>query len=283
MRKIFKYKVLGILVLLAAITSCETAKQDVEPIISPDNNPKVTFVGAGSTTVAEGDTLEYVINIDKTIDRAITFTPTIKGGTADADDYTIEPVVLQPYTKQAKLLIIANEDSNPESEVETVQFEIGVNSITDRYLVHPSTTKPTVTISITNVNDPTLLTVMFEWPDHNTDIDMVVWSDTEEYPLTAWSAQGATAGNPEFDKSIWLTDPVGTYYVSIIDYNADPFDYKFTLGLPDGTVQVIEGTFDTTDYSKYTEDKWTEWGGEISSYRLLKVENDGETFTITEL
>jgi len=272
---------MGLMLIVAGFAAC-TAEQDVEPIISPDSYPKVTFVGAGGTSVTEGDTLEYVINIDKPIDRAITFTPTITGGTADADDYIIDPVVLQPYTKQAKLLIIANEDANPEAG-ETVQFEIGISSIADRYLVHPSTTKPTVTINISNVNDPTLLTVLFGWPDHDTDIDIVVWSDTEEYPLTEWSDQGATTANPESDKSIWLSDPVGTYYISIMDWGADPFDYTFTIGHPDGSVQVIEGNFDSSDYSQYTEDTWTAWGGGYPSYRVLKVENDGTSFTVTAL
>ncbi len=283
MRKYLFHKIMGFTLILAGFLAC-TAEQDVEPIVGTDNYPVATFTpSSASTSLAEGDTLIYSISTDIPIDRSITFNGVVKGGTAtDGSDYIIEPAVLAPYTKSVDMYIIANEDDVPEAN-ETVQFEIGAYSIADRYLLNPTTVKPVVNLTLANVNDPTLLTVLFEWPDHDTDIDIVVWSDTEDYPQTEWSDAGATTANPETDKSIWLSDPVGTYYINIMDWGAETFTYKFTLGHPDGSTQIIEGTFDTSDYTQYTEDVWTAWGGGYSSYRVLQVVNDGTSFVVTKL
>lgn len=273
-----KYRIFGIALLATGLFAC-TAEQDVEPVISPDNKPAVTFTPSSSvTTLTEGDTLVYSIKTDKPIDRAVTFSAKINGGTAGEEDFTIESAVLQPYTTSVDMYIIANSDDMPEAS-ETFDIEIGAYSIADRYLLNPTTVNPTASFTITNVNDPTLLTVVFEWPDEDTDIDIVVFSETEG----EWSDQGATGHNPEVDKSIWLSDPTGTYYINIIDWDSDTFTYKFTIGHPDGTNEVIEGTFDTTDYSVYTRDNWTSWGGSYPSYRVLKVVNSGTGFTVTKL
>jgi len=77
---------------------------------------------------------------------------------------------------------------------------------------------------------------------------------------------------------------VGTYYVNVMDWDAGiDFDYTFTLGYPDGSVEVITGIFTGTDKSGYVNDQWTAWGGSYDSYRILQVVNDGTKFTVTEL
>ena len=216
------------------------------------------------------------------IDRSITFSADILSGTADESDYVIEPATLLPYTKEVKMYIIGVEDDSPEAE-ETVKFDITVPSIADKYLLNPSVTFPTVDLKIANVNDPTLLTIVFSWPTED-DMDIVTWSDTDENPLTEWGDGGATGSNPEIDKSIWLSDPVGNYYVNIMDWDAGiDFNYTFTLGHPDGSVTTITGTFQGTDKSIYTNDPWTAWGDSYDSYRVLKVVNDGTKFTVTKL
>lgn len=274
---------MGLALIVIGFAACDTASQDVEPIISPENYPLATITSAsGSTDIQEGDTLTYIIATNKMIDRAITFTPVVTGGTAGEADFIAAPAVLQPYSREAKLYIIATEDNIPEQS-ETVNVRISIESIAERYLVNPNTVLPSASLTIENKNDPTLLTIMFSWPTDD-DMDIVTWSDTEDYPLTEWGAGGATSSNPEFDTAIWLSDPVGTYYVNIMDWDAGiDFDYTFTLGYPDGSVQVIEGTFTGTDKSGYTNDQWTAWGGSYDSYRILKVENDGTQFTVTVL
>ncbi len=283
MKKYISYKLLGLALIVAGMISCDTASQDVEPIISPDGYPLATITALGSgTTINEGDTLVYSVTLDKMLDRAVTFSVVITGGTADEDDFVAEPLVLGPYAKEGKLYIIAQEDDVPEQD-ETFDFRIAIESIAERYLVNPSTVFPSGKVTIKNQNDPTLLTIMFSWPTDD-DMDIVIWSDTDDYPMTEWGDGGATGSNPEVDKSIWLADPLGTYYVNIMDWDAGiDFDYTFTIGHPDGSVQVIEGTFTGTDKSGYINDPWTAWGGSYDSYRVLQVVNDGTSFTVTAL
>lgn len=281
MRKIIKYKVLGIALLAIGIVACDTADQDVSPVVSPDNYPTATFTNMnGSTSVKEGDTLVYKITTDKPIDKSITFTMKVNSGTADENDYTVESAVLEPYTTETEMYIITTADGFPEVS-ENLNFEIGVYSISNKYMLNSKTTFPTVDLTIVNVNDPTLLTIGFAW-DTEDDIDMVTWEELSGGNLNPWGDGGATASNPEVDKSIWLTDPVGTYYVSLLDYGAYPFNYKFSIGLPDGTVQFIEGTYDRST-TTYTKDAWTAWGGSNNAYRVLKVVSDGTKFTVTAL
>lgn len=283
MRKFIGYKLIGLALIVTGLAACDTASQDVEPIVSPETYPVATIAPATtSTTIKEGDTLTYIITTDKMIDRAVTFTAVVTGGTAGADDFTTAPAVLQPYSTHAELYVIANEDNMPEI-AETLNLKISIESIAERYIVNPNSVLPTASLTIENKNDPTLLTIVFSWATDD-DMDMVIWSDTETYPHTEWGDGGATASNPEFDTSIWLSDPVGTYYVNVMDWDAGiDFDYTFTLGYPDGSVEVITGIFTGTDKSGYVNDQWTAWGGSYDSYRILQVVNDGTKFTVTEL
>jgi hypothetical protein len=283
MKKNILYKVLGLALLTVGMIACDTASQDASPVVSPDGYPVATFtLSSTSTTINEGDTLTYTITTNKAIERAITFTPVITLGTATADDFTVEPVVLQPYSTEAEMYIIANSDDLPEATNETFKVEITVAGIAERYLLKPGQVFPSVNLSIANVNDETLLTLSFAW-DTEDDIDMVTWRDrtATSQPLQAWGNGGATSANPETDKSIWVSDPDGTYYVNLMDYGADPFNYTFLIGHPNGTVQTITGTFDRSA-TTYTMDPWTAgWTG--NSYRVLQVVHTGETFVVTKL
>ena len=287
MMKKLIYRIAGVALLMGSIVSCDmlrTAEQDVAEVISPDRNPTVTYTAnISGSSVTEGQKFIYTITLDKPIDRALTFSARQVGGTAVADeDFIAETVVLQPYSTEAKLEIEIIADDFPEVE-ESANFEIGIFGIAERYLINPNSTNPvTLDLKVVNKNDPDKLTIAFEWPNHSVDIDIVTWSDTEEYPMTEWGADGATGNNPEVDKSIWLSDPVGTYYVNIMDWDEDPFTYKFSIGHPNGTVQFIEGTFDRTQ-NTYINDPWTAWGDSYDAFRVLKVVHDGNTFTITKL
>jgi hypothetical protein len=283
MKRFINYKILGLALIVSGVAACDTADQDVSPIVSPDSYPVATFTASSSnTSLVEGNAITYTITIDKPLDRALTFSAKVKGGTADEHDFVADAAVLAPYTTQTQLTINAVADDFPEAN-ETLQLEIGVFGIADKYLLNPSTVNPSLDLTIVNLNDPTLLTIAFEWPDpnHNIDIDIVTWRGTT--PPRPWGDGGATGNNPEIDMSIWLEDPLGDYYVNIMDWGADPFTYKFTIGHPDGTIQIIEGTFNTADYSAYILDNWTAWGGSYESYRVLKVTNNGTGFVVTAL
>lgn len=283
--KVFsKYNIIGLVAIVLSLTACETletAKQDADPIISPDSYPVAQFVSSEpDNIISEGDTLIVTVTMNKMLDRAVTFGAELEEGTLTEDDFKVEPAVVQPWTTTAQMLIILPDDGTPNAD-KSGKFQIGVFGIAEHYLMNPSQEYPVLDLSVKNFNDPTLLTILMSW-EGDSDFDMVVWSDTEDYPMTAWSDQGATTANPETDKAIWLADPVGTYYVSVMDWDGGPFDYTFTIGHPDGSVQTITGTFDKATKT-YVNDPWTAWGGSYDSYRVLKVENSGTAFTVTEL
>lgn len=278
MTKYFKYKLIGLALIVASFVGCDTADQDVSPIISPDGKPVATF-SIDRTSGLEGESLVVTITTDKTIDRAVTFTPSISGGLADNSDFKLDPIVLPPYYKEVTKELVLNVDDFPEA-TENTQITFSVKGIAERYLLNPSQTFPALSFDIENVNDPTLLSIAFGWNTED-DIDMVIWTDTDTYPWQAWSSNGATGANPELDYTIWTSDPNGDYYVSIIDWGAGPFDYTFSIGHPDGTVQIITGTFDET-VKTYTIDPWVAWGAP-NTYRVLKVVHTGDTFTVTAL
>lgn len=287
MMKKYLYNIAGIALLMGSLAACDmlrTAEQDASDVVSPDGNPKITYsANVTGNSITEGQKYIYTIKMDKPIDRALTFTAVQTGGTAvEGEDFVSTPVVLQPYSTEAKLEIEIIEDDLPEQE-ESATFEIGIFGIAERYLINPESTNPiTLDLKLVNKNDPAKLTIVFAWPDQDVDLDIVTWSDTEAYPMTEWGDGGATGSNPETDKSIWLEDPAGTYYVNIMDWDEPPFSYTFYIGHPNGTVQVIEGVFDRTQ-KEYVNDIWTAWGGEYDSFRVLKVEHTGTSFTVTKL
>ena len=86
MKKNIKFKLYGLLLFLFAFASCETADQDVSPIISPNSKPIVEITKPLTGSIVEGSVVEITITFDSAIDRAVTFTPTVTGGTADEDD-----------------------------------------------------------------------------------------------------------------------------------------------------------------------------------------------------
>lgn len=279
----------GLTLLVAVLASCDTASQEVEPVVSPDGYPMATFsTDFTGTEVNEGDVITYSVVFDKPIDRSVTFQVTPTDGDAEGDvDYVATPGVVQPYTTEAEISIAFTADDDPEA-AETLSFEIGATSLADKYLVHQDVVNPTNAVTINSVNDPTLLTIKFEWDvdPHDLDLDLVTAAGFfDGDTLSAWGTGGAGSGNPEFDYSIWLADPVDVYFVSMMDWGAGmPFNYVLTLGLPNGTNQIIEGSFNPeTAYDDYEVDIWDRWGNP-DAFRLLEVEVDGsDAFTITVL
>ncbi len=265
---------------MLVLAGCDTASQEVEPVISPDGYPVATFTtDFEGTAVTEGDSIVYVITTNKMLDRSVTFQVTQTGGDADGHDFVYEPAVLQPYTTEVVLKIFFPAEDIVEAG-ETITLEVAPTALADKYLLNPSTSMPSLDLSITNYNDPTLLTINFDWDDDN-DNDFGILSDTDDYPETWWSLNGATTAKPEIDKSIWLSDPAGTYYVSVWDWGNPSMNYTFTFGHPDGSMQVIEGYFDVNDLGGYVSDLYSPSYPPL--YRIIKVVNDGSKFTVTAL
>jgi hypothetical protein len=289
MKKYIKIKLIGLALIGVIIAGCgKTASVDPAPVVSPDGYPVATFTtDFAGTDVTEGDTILYTITLDKTIDRSITFHATQTDGDAELHaDYEATDGVLAPYTLETEVMVVITDDGDPE-DAETLSFEVGATSIADRYLVHPDVVNPTQALNVANLNDPTLLTIKFEW-DTDSDIDILtspgyLATDTVDY----WGTGGATGANPEFDYSIWLADPVGTYWVYILNWgDPTPFNYTFTLGLPDGTNQSFDGSFDyATAADDYERDIMgiSSWGYP-ECYRAIEIVVDGsDAFGITVL
>lgn len=171
MRKHIIYNVLGLAFVVAGMVACDTASQDTEPVISPDGYPTATITPA-ATSVAEGNQLVINIATDKPIDRSLTFIFRQTGGTANADDYSVEPAVIAPYSKTAQIVITTNVDFD-YTATETIIGEVGVYSIAEKYLLNPKTVNPTkMTITINNTVSPEL-NVEFSW-----NADVVIDGDT---------------------------------------------------------------------------------------------------------
>ncbi len=286
-----KFKIVGLFLLTVGLASCEyveTAKQDAAQIASTDGYPTVTITpSVTGNSVNEGQTIVYTVKLSKAIDRSLSFAFKTVDGTVDGDDFTSTasedaPLVIAPYTTEGKIEVQVSADNIPEGE-ETLKFEIGVYGLAERYLLNPESANPvTFDYKIANVNKAGSLTLTMFWEDDHSDYDFVIWSDTPANPMVEWGDGGATTHMPEKDMSILLTDPDGTYYVNIMDWDGDPFDYKFIWGVPGGAPAVLEGTFDRTA-TTYVNDIWTAWGGGYDSFRVLKIVKSGSNFTITKL
>jgi len=284
MRKYINIKLIGLVLIMIGFASCETetAEQTPSKIISPNDKPAVTLTTDFSGTAMEGETIVYTITFSKPLERAVTFTPSIVGGTADSDDYEeLSSVTMQPYTTEVAFPIVLNSDYLIES-TETLDIQLEILGIAEKNLVLPDTVIPAINISFDNYVDTTLLTINFAW-DNDLDMDMLTYSDTATYPETLWGTGGAGSGNPEIDHSIWLDDPTGDYYVTILDWwEGVDFNYTFTVLHPNGTVETFSGTFDGTNYPYESFVGPTSWGNP-NAYKILKVVNDGTSFVVTAL
>lgn len=286
MKKIIK---LGISLLLISLVfvSCET----VEDVNLDRSEKPIVNITSTSVTVMGETTSEITLSTDKPSDKDLIFKLVQTSGDAvsgidyqfaedSALDYGVVGgrIVIPAYATTGKTEVTGISDYIDGSKsasftleaIESIKGIVGATKVVD--------------LTITDFFDPTKLTIIFSWEPHATDFDIVTWSDTAANPHTEWGAGGATGSHPEIDNSIWLEDPVGTYYVNIMDWSEGiDFPYKFTLLLPNGSIQIIEGTFTGTDKSSYINDIWTAWGGGYSSYRVLMVENSGTGFTVTAL
>jgi hypothetical protein len=284
MRKIIKFKLIGLALIIAGMVACDTASQEVSPIVKPDLNsyPTVTGLTLENTgAIAEGDTIIYTIAISSPISRSLTFQPIVDETAStlvEHEDFDFLGVTINPWQTEAELWIITYQDIEIEPAGK-IAFTLEVQSIAEKYLLHPDNVFPSIEVT---VNPPRCLDIIMEW-NSDDDIDFVVYKDeTASLINVPYSALGATSSASEADNSINLSD-VGTYYISILHWGAPSFDYTFTLGKPDATVQTITGTFTSDDLRAYYLDVWYGWAPDYyDSYRVLKVVNNGTSFTVTK-
>jgi len=251
MKKDIAYKLLGLTFVVAGMVACDTASQDAEPVISPDGYPTATIAPA-ATSVAEGNELIINITTDKPIERSMTFTFKQTGGTANEDDYSVEPAVLAAYTKSTQMIITTNVDFD-YTATETIIGEVGVYSIAERYMLNQNTVNPTqMTITINNTVSP-VLNVSFSWNadvviDGDTydaadeiDFDFIVCPEEDFDISDPWLTEigiydAASSNSPEEMAISGLDD--GTYFLVADLYNNGFYGYS------DGSVKIpIIATF----------------------------------------
>jgi len=271
MRK-YLYNIIGLFLLGIFAISCDSAQQDVSPIVSPDDNPVATFISDFSgSTITEGDTITYSISLDKPHTTSLTFSVKVTGGTADESDIEVISGTIPAFHTETEVQIIISADNFPE-ESETIDLEIGLFSFAEMYVLNPSVVNPTPSFTIANYNAPNSLTISFGWEDDNDDYDVYIVDEG----INNVFSQGATSSNPEA-LSLGNSAPDDTYYVEVDPYYLEnpSTTLTFSIGHPDQTVEFFTATFDSSLLDEYEE------GG--IGYRIFKIVKSGSTYTCSSL
>ncbi|VAX36597.1 hypothetical protein MNBD_UNCLBAC01-1185 [hydrothermal vent metagenome] len=279
MKKSIIYKLLAIIFIVSALSSC-VESQEVEPVQSTADYPVATFnTDADLSNIKKGDVIVYTITMDKMMNTDITFGIRV-GADSEADESSFEVSggVMDAFAKETTLNITVLQDNFPEVD-KSMAIEVGAFDLGTRFLLNPTTSNPKIATQLVNVNDPDALTVNFGWddPEHETDLDLLVISEL----YGSWST-AATSANPEIDLSVTNDDDDDIFY-----FGFDPFDvpnevtnYTVRVGHPNGTVEVFEGVINkSTITNDFIADDFAAWG--IPSYRLIKVIKTGDNYVVT--
>jgi hypothetical protein len=129
--------------------SCDE-NTDPDPIISTEDYPLATFTASALTVNEKDGTFSVKITTDKMLNRAISFSAEQIGGVLVLhDDYDIIDATLEPFTKEATLVVKFYDDVIPEA-AKTLQLQITTPSLANRYLLNPETVLPSYTITVNN-------------------------------------------------------------------------------------------------------------------------------------
>lgn len=246
-------------------------EQLVIPTITPD-------VAGGE--IAEGSTITFDIEFDKSVRQTVTWIPVVVGGSASEDDVDLSDTgVVNPYRTSASLSVPVLDDGIPE-ENQTITIQLQPISVESGYWISPEFDNPTFTYTIVSPVDPDDLIVAMEWDfDASHDMDMFAFSEVNG----PWDS-AATGDIPESKNMVWGVDPDGTYFLGVdpfdIQDGATVIDTKFSFGQPNGQIDVFEHAFDVVnrDAVYMTDD----YNG-TTVYLLFRIEKVGTEFTITEL
>ena len=275
-------KIFSIVALGTVLFSCdpEKANQDSAAIGSESYKPTLTvttdFVG---NEVNEGETITYNLTTDKVLEFDISVKVILESGTASEADVVLATGVITKFTNLATLTATFPEDGIPEVD-ETAVIKVVADGVASEFWVVNYETLPAFNYTIKSFVNPDDFMVALEWDyDAASDFDMFSISQANG----PWDS-AATGDTPESKNLIWGVDPDGTYFLGIDPYDVEPgvtsIDYKFSLGSPDGSVTVIEGTFDY-------ENRDTVYDTQVVSgttvYLLVQVVKTGTTFVSTSL
>ncbi|MBI9055841.1 MAG: hypothetical protein JEY96_18610 [Bacteroidales bacterium] len=305
MKRYFKYKIIGLTLLIASFVSCNTADQDVESIVEVNNSyPVVNFTtNFTGNTASEGDTIEYHMSLNKPINKDLTFSAYIISGTADASDIEVVTGTIIAYETETNVSVIFTQDWLADDS-ETIEIEFGLASLGEKYLVHPSTTNPVLNLTISNFV-PDLLTITCDWEkdviinsnevyhedytfiEHasaNMDFDIFVFDEADNKVASA-----ETGSCPEVIEISGADLPNGTYNVYSFLY-ANDFAHWNTDNEPE-TINHIDVPF-TCNFSEqgvFNDIAVKQSPDQVTNTSALDYDNDGvvdlravATFTVTE-
>lgn len=238
MKNYISYKLIGLALLIVSIVACDTADQDVSPIISPDGKPIATFTtDFTGSTINEGDTLKYIVTTNKAQDRAITFSARINSGTLTDDDIEVIPGVLSPYTTSATVEVVFLKDWEDTAD-ETAVMEFGAFSIADRYQPNLSTVNPILNLTVLNYVSPEL-TVSLDWSKEVVvqDIVSVKVNVGTYYTVLDDTVDVTTDAGAEVDFDIYVLN--SSNHVVAYAATGDCPEVLALSGLPDGEYTII--------------------------------------------
>ncbi len=126
-------------------------------------------------------------------------------------------------------------------------------------------------ITIKNVNDPSGLTCIVGWDNHDDDWDLMIVDEAITGEYTGY--MGATGANPEM--AVFANDsPDGTYYAELDPYDVvnEVITFDIALGHPNGSVEFHKLKMDVANIANYPIG---------AGLRIVKIVKVGETFTCT--
>jgi|AntDeeMinimDraft_5_1070356.scaffolds.fasta_scaffold11233_2 hypothetical protein len=231
------------LLLVFFVASCDQA-EDPASTISTEDYPTVTVTSdLEGNTVAEGDTVNFEISLDRPPENIIPFDLMISGEELSPDDYTVSSVAYPAFgTEPVTVQVVFNQDNLPENEEISFSYKLAITDVGVRELVNPNSQLPSGNLTLVNRNNPNGLTVVLDW---NTDADMDLFYVLYQGGTpVALNQDGATGAKPE--TIIDDTGTPGTFYYSINPYAYEQaaIDYTFRIGYPDQSVEFIDGSFD---------------------------------------
>jgi len=247
MRKYLNFIIIGIVLVATGVTGCY--EQEVVAPIAPGGLGYATATFTTDFTgseLNEGDTIYYTVTLDKQLDVAVTFSAKVIGGTATDDDFTVSGGIVEPYTNEAKIMIIVNRDNAADVD-ETVQLEIGAHSVGTKYMMY-NTTNSVLNVTLKNfVSDD--LVMEFAW-----DKDIFVNAGYEDYPDYGWDI--STYDHVDFD--IFVSDaegydnnnPWGTFNPVTYAATGDTPEEMTFSGLADGGYVIFSELW----YNGFIED-----------------------------
>jgi hypothetical protein len=261
-----------------ALSSCDQEK-DVEPIMDANTKPVITVTrtdeGASSSTINEGDILEFEVATSKWMEGAIDFTIESENLVEGLDYEILSPASIAPYSSSSTLRIEVLSDNFPENDE---QFDLRVvpTDIAQNWRLNPSSLEGSVfDLAVKNINPAGAFTVGFLWADDHDDFDIYVLDGAGD-AVGDNIYEGATSAFPEITTVLKTDAPDGEYHVTVDPYAVEHEQIDFTIGVgfEDGTSQVFTGTLDLTSEELPT------FGDMIA---LIKIVKSGNSITVTQL